>query len=75
MGLPIPFKVIATVTFYWKVKKKNGGWYLGERTDSWPLHLKVERERKYYFTSVLEEKYCLVGFTEERGMQATVCVH
>lgn len=70
-----PFKVIATVTFYWKVEKKNGGWYLGERTDLWPLDLKVESECKYFFTSALEEKYYLVGFTEERGCRLLcVCI-
>ena len=32
------------VLFYYKVEKKNGGQYLGERTDLSPLDLKVERK-------------------------------
>lgn len=55
--------------------KEKWGSHLGERTDLWPLDLKVESKCKYFFTSVLEEKYYLVSFTEERWMQVTVCVH
>lgn len=48
-GITHQFKVPSKVTFYCKIKKKNGGCSLGERTNLWPLDLKVESNCTYFF--------------------------